>query len=491
LIVVGLVLASAGTGRAAADSLSLSTSPSQPSDTVPPQIVASGDTSNPAVLHVEYRQADTGGCASDPTLDTGTAVSPDGTSLGVGQFGPVVGDPQTLAIGGYLLCGWITDPSDPTVVFASASATFTVTASDSVALLPVTDAVEGRPFDVDATGIAYDPDAIIDATYKPEGGACAASPDLDTGDRRQRQRQPTRPRSVFRPGAVPAGPRRRPLSRLRLAGRSAGSDASAWRVVGDDQRPSASSVDAAPGARSNRRRTVVRGQADRERGLGRAAERDRRPQAQDEGRRMRRQSGRRAAAAAQELNEQLTGTQQPTGVVSSTNSSVSVHGYGAYLVCAWLLNGWTTAANPPTVAGPISVTVTAVRPETFRGRTSQRLPINITLAPVEHLVLEIGYKDRLRCAGPTTFTNGTRWNGLWSNDFGTSGFGTVRVRGSGSFGVNLNGNHNHTFKLHGQMRRKRITGTFSERGKSSAFTSNPAQSLPCGTGTVRYTVRTR
>jgi hypothetical protein len=99
----------------------------------------------------------------------------------VGLFGPVVGDPQTLSIGGYLLCGWITDPNDPTVVFASASAAFTVAASDSLALAPLTGAVEGRPFDVDATGVAYDPDAIIDATYKPAASACAPSPDLDTG----------------------------------------------------------------------------------------------------------------------------------------------------------------------------------------------------------------------------------------------------------------------------------------------------------------------
>jgi hypothetical protein len=166
---------------------------------------------------------------------------------------------------------------------------------------------------------------------------------------------------------------------------------------------------------------------------------------------------------------------------------VSVPGDGAYLVCAWLLNDWTTAANPPTVAGPISATVTALRPETFRGRTSQRLPIKITLTPVEHLVLAIAYKDRLQCAGPASFANGTSWNGLWGNDFGKGVFGALRVRGSGSFRVNIKAGPNHTFRLQGHLRRKRITGTFSEQGKSSAFTSNPAQRLACGTGEVRYT----
>jgi hypothetical protein len=182
VVVAGLALASAGAARASADTLSLSTSPSQPSDAVPPQIVASGDTSHAgAVLHVDYRQADTGSCAADPTLDPGTPASPDGTGLGPGSFGPVVGDPQPLAVGDYVLCGWVTDPDDETMVFASASAAFSIAASDSLALVPMTGAVEGRPFDVDATGIAYDSNAVIDATYKPAGGACSPSPDLDTG----------------------------------------------------------------------------------------------------------------------------------------------------------------------------------------------------------------------------------------------------------------------------------------------------------------------
>jgi hypothetical protein len=193
-------------------------------------------------------------------------------------------------------------------------------------------------------------------------------------------------------------------------------------------------------------------------------------------------------AAAQALNEQITGTQEPAGVVSSTNSHVSVPGFGSYLLCAWLLNGWTTAANPPTVAGPISATVTAVRPETFRGRTSQRLPIKITLAPVEDQVLAITYRDRLQCAGPATFANGTRWNGLWGNDFGNGALGALRVRGSGSFRLNLRANSDHTFRIQGHLRGKRISGTFVEQGRSSVFTSNRAQSLACATGEVRYTV---
>ena len=475
-----------------ADTLSLSTSPSQPSDAVPPQIVANGDTSHPdAVLHVDYRQADTGGCASDPTLDPGTAASPDGTGLGVGQFGPVVGDPQTLAIGGYVLCGWITDPNDATVVFASASAAFTVAASDSVALVPVPNAVEGRPFDVDATGIAYDPDAIIDATYKPAGSTCAASPDLDTGVVANDSGSPPDP-----------GPYSDPVLSQQVldAGRYL---VCAWLIDQQDPthpleatsetisvRPVQASIQLrAPGRIDGGQTFAVTLIANVDWGVPLIAIADLKPKTNGSG--CAGNPDGEPTAATQELDEQITDTQQPAGGVSSTNTHVSVHGYGAHLVCAWLLNGWTTAANPPTVAGPISATVTAVQPETFRGRTAQRLPIKITLAPVERLVLAISYKDRLQCAGPATFTNGVRWNGLWGNDFGTGALGTLRVRRSGSFDVNLNANSNHAFKLQGHVKRRRITGTLSEQGKSSVFTSNSGQSFTCRTGEVRYSVRTQ
>jgi hypothetical protein len=493
LVAAGIALGAAGAGTAAADSLTLSTLPVRPNDAVPPQIVASGDSSNAAgaVLHVEYRQADTGGCAADPTLDTGTPLSPDGTSLGVGQFGPVVGDPQTLAIGGYMLCGWITDPNDETDVFASASATFTVAASDSVALVPVSGLVEGRPFDIDATGISYDPNAALDATYKPAGGTCAASPELDTGVIANASGSPPDP-----------GPYSDPVLSQQVldAGRYL---VCAWLI--DPQDPAdlleatSETITVAPVQASIQLRAPSRidgGQAfaltlssnvdwgvplttiadlkRKARGSGCAANPVGEPMSD-----------------AQEINDQITGTQEPAGVVGSANSHVSVPGYGPYLICAWLLNGWTTAANPPTVAGPVSATVTAVAPETFRGRTSQRLPIKITLAPVEKLVLAVTYRDRLQCAGPATFANGTHWNGLWGNDFGKGALGSLRVGGAGTFRVSLKANHDHTFRLQGHLRRRRITGTFAEQGKSSAFTSNPAQSLACSTGDVHYRASAR
>ena len=148
LVAAGIALGLVGAARAAADSLSLSATPSQPSDAVPPQIVASGDISNAgrAVLHVDYRLADTGGCASDPTLDTGTPRRRTGTNLGVGQFwvrSPAIR--RRLRSGATCCAGGSPIQTTRRSCSRSASATFTVTASDSVALVPVAGAVERPP----------------------------------------------------------------------------------------------------------------------------------------------------------------------------------------------------------------------------------------------------------------------------------------------------------------------------------------------------------
>ena len=71
---------------------------------------------------------------------------------------------------------------DATNVFpTSFSTTFSVVAADTLSLSADTDPVEGRPLAVTAAGKAYAPGAIVDATTKPAGGACAATPVADTG----------------------------------------------------------------------------------------------------------------------------------------------------------------------------------------------------------------------------------------------------------------------------------------------------------------------
>ena len=99
--------------------------------------------------------------------------------LGLRLIGALIGSSTALPIGSYELCGWLTDQSNAVTI--SYQGAFSVTPADTVALRLPTPAVEGRGFDVDANGNAYDANALIDATYKPAGGACGPTPASDAG----------------------------------------------------------------------------------------------------------------------------------------------------------------------------------------------------------------------------------------------------------------------------------------------------------------------
>ena len=150
---------------------------------------------------------------------------------------------------------------------------------------------------------------------------------------------------------------------------------------------------------------------------------------------------------------------------------------------------WTESQTPPVVTGPVSSTISVVKPQLYRGRTSQKLGLTVTMLSVEKFVVEVKLADRLRCSGAPKFASGQRWNGVWSTDLGTSTFGTVHVNGSGHFGMALHGNPAHTFDLHGQLSGTRISGTFTERGRSYVFTGNSVQNLRCSTGTVHFSIK--
>jgi hypothetical protein len=482
------LLGSTSAGSAATDSLSVSTVPSQPTDAAPLQVAASGTTAASGdTLYIRYRPAGTGACGVDPSVDSGSAVPPDGTNLGTSPFS-VQGAPQTFPIGSYVLCGWLTDPNDATVVLATAQTAFTVTAADSLSLAAPTNAIAGQPFDLTAQGVAYDGNAVVDATYKQAGATCASSPGADTG-------------TVPSGSGIGAGTGSYSATVFSQQVLDAGSYlVCAWLV--DQQYPTpliatSETITVHPVQASLQiliPAKVDGGQpfnltlnANVSANVPLTAVADLKPK----------RSGSRCASnpagepssAVAELSQQVTDTRQPAGKVSATDNQVTTPSYGTYLVCAWLLAGWTNAQNPPTVAGPISTTVTALRPEVFRGRTSQHLGIKITVAPVENLVLDIIYSDHLHCPGSPTFSNGLRWTGVWNNELNTNAFGTVRIGKAGKFHANLNGNRNHTFKVSGRLKRSRINGTLSEQGKAFVFTGNQKQSSVCRTGTVRYSVR--
>src|SRR5262249_21661368 len=135
-----------------------------------------------AVIQISSKRAGTGGCGASRSQDSGASVEPDGTNVSNGADG-VSGRPQTLIPGQYMLCGWVIDGNgDPEHPIATASAIVTVSAAETLSLAAGDgDPVEGRPFDVSATGAAFDPAASAYATTKT-GGSCASSPFDDGGE---------------------------------------------------------------------------------------------------------------------------------------------------------------------------------------------------------------------------------------------------------------------------------------------------------------------
>jgi hypothetical protein len=194
-------------------------------------------------------------------------------------------------------------------------------------------------------------------------------------------------------------------------------------------------------------------------------------------------------SAQQLIAQDVTDTQQPTGNVSASANNAYLSSYGTYLVCAWLVAGWTQSQTPPVVSGPVSATLSVLKPQTYRGRTSQKLGLTVTMLTVQRDVLEVKLADHLRCSRTPKLLNGGRWNGSWTNDLGTNTFGTVHTNAGGRFGMTLHGNPAHRFDMHGQLSGTRITGTFTEKGRAYVFTGNNAQSFTCSTGTVHFSIR--
>ena len=397
--------------------------------------------------------------------------------------------PVAVPIGDYRLCGWVYDDTtgDTSGPFTG---TFTVTAADTISLQSPADAIEGQTFDVDASGDVYDPNAVIDATYKPTGGSCASTPGTDTG-------------TVSATGLGPStnGSASYTAAASQLVLDAGGYLVCAWLV--DDQttavlaRASAdlsvhtitASLDLRLPVRVDPGEAFsVNASTDLPAGVQTIAVADVVPK-----------RGTTTCAANPDaepttavewLDAGLTDTQVPSGTVATDETGeAELQDTGRYLVCGWLLNDWSNVENPPTIAGPISATVTVVPLQVFRGRTSQHLALSITVAAVERFVLEISYSDHIRCPRPTHFEDGELWNGDWDSSFSSESFGTVRIGKSGAVRVRLTGNPNHTFELSGRASGDTLAGTFTEKGKALAFTDNPAQTFRCTSGTVRFRVR--
>jgi hypothetical protein len=477
----------AAVGAADADTLSLTTSPASPTDAGPVQIVASGTTSSPsATVAVHYRAAGTGDCATSSDQDSATPVSPDGSNVSGTSFS-VTGSPQQLPVGSYLVCGWLYDnEAGPNPPLAQSQIAITVSAADTLALWAPSNPVEGEPLDVTASGNAYDGNAEVDATIKPAGGSCAAAPPpADTG-------APTNSSGGGVGGQVPYSTTVVSqqifatgsylvcawlVDQATIQVLSAASTSFAVRPLEASLRLAAPTrVDPGQAFSPTITATVQAGipviaivdykQATA--GAGCAANPAGEP-----------------TAATTVLDQSITDTQQPSGPVAVSDTSV-LPATGRYLFCAWLLQGWTQSDNPPVVSGPVSTVVSVPPALVFRGRTSQRRWISFTVSAVGHLLEEILYADHFRCAGPATFPSGERWNGDWSSGLNTGTFGMVHIPRSGRLRLALNGNPAHTFNLKATLKGKRITGSFLEKGRVYALTGNTSQRALCSTGHVRF-----
>lgn len=477
-----VVAAGAAAARASADTLSLAVTGSTDQGVT---VNASGGPVTAAVtLNVQYFQAGTGGCP--PAPGGGTAIDPDGTPIQLGgqPFSVSSSNPVALPPGQYQICGWLTNASSSVTATASAPP-LTVTAADTLALSLPSDPIEGQALTVTASGSAYDPEAAVYATYKPAGGGCAPTPAADTG---------TVSDSA---DAVTGNYSTQPVSSQQF---DAGSYLiCVWLVDSDDNQVLAGAstmLDVAalgPSIHLTAPTRVDPGEtfpvnltATLDAGIPVLAQADVVPE----------RRGTTCAAnpdgeptnTLQPLTqESLTDTQLPSGAVSTTDGEAQLAAYGRYLICGWLLNGWSTAQTPPTVAGPISTTVTVLRPLIFRG-TSKRDALSITVGQASRELGLINASDRLRCAKPAFLVSGQPWNGDSRVRLTPQEFGTVHL-GSGSFHLRANPKPNVTFNLTGRLSRGVIKVSFTEVGTPAGLVGNRSERFECTSGTVRFTLR--
>jgi hypothetical protein len=468
------------------DTLSLSTNPS-PSDASGVTLTASGSTASNtggSDLLIHYQPAG-GSCAADP--DGNPPLDPDST------FVPADGGPYSvqssalnqLLPGSYLVCGWLQD-LDTSSTVATARLPLTVASADTMSIAFSATPLQGRAFDVNATGTSYDVAGVVDATYKPAGGTCAATRDADTGTSVDPEENPSATHTgaynvgmgshlLLSPGSylfcgwlydqatsqvltrtqtvVNVAPLHAAM-RLHAPAATAGNYAIALDVSIDAGVPVTAIVDAMPKSASGC-------------------------------------PGTPPPSADSAIDGDLEETQPPSGTITIAADNVPVLSGGPQLLCAWLLDNWTVNAIPqPVVLGPVSATVAVAHNLVFKGGTAQNETIKLYAQPFASDILAVQFRARFHCAGTPRYANGKRWNGFATDTLSYVVFGAAKPDASGRFTIREHFSSSHVAIVHGRVQGKTITGTLSDRARSSAFTHNPRQSLRCQTGTVAFTART-
>jgi hypothetical protein len=178
LAAIWLALLAAAPPAKAADTMSLSSSPANPTGVTPLKITATvGSTttagSNLTVIVNPRGQA----CPADPSTDSNAKVISQTASGGAETIGS---NPEAFEHGGYRLCGWLVDATNGTT---TAQLPITIANPDKLSLrvspLTVTDGADST---VSLTGIADVHRPAVFITRKSAGtGGCAANPSADRG----------------------------------------------------------------------------------------------------------------------------------------------------------------------------------------------------------------------------------------------------------------------------------------------------------------------
>jgi hypothetical protein len=435
-------------------------------------------------LLIHYQPAG-GSCAADP--DGNPPLDPDSTIVPAdgGPYNVQSSAPNQLLPGSYAICAWLQD-LDTSSTVAAAHLALTVASADTTSIAVSVPPLEGRAFDVNATGTSYDPGSIVDATYKPAGGTCAPTRDADTGT----SVDPEENASATHTGAYNTGMG----SHLLLAPGSylfcgwLYDQATSVVLARTQTIVNVAPVHAAlqlhvPAATAGTYPVTLDVTIDS--GVPVTAIVDEMPKTA---------SGCPKApppSADSAIDDDLEDAQPPSGTISTSAPNVAPLSGGPQLVCAWLLDNWTVNANPrPVVLGPISATVTVAHNLVFEGHTAQKKSIELFATPFAADILAVQFRARFHCVGTPRFANGKRWNGAATESLSGLVFGAAKPDATGRFTIREHFSRSHVAVVHGRVQGKTITGTLTDRVRSSQFTHNPHQNLSCQTGTVPFTART-
>jgi hypothetical protein len=471
---------------AAASTLSLSSNPN-PSDATGVTLTASGSTSGNTGgynLLIHYQPAG-GSCAADP--DRNPPLDPDSASVPAdgGPYDVQSSAPNQLLPGRYLVCGWLED-LDTSSTVATAQLPLTVASADTTSMAFSAPPLQGRAFDVSATGTSYDRGSIVDATYKGAGGTCAPTRDADGGTSVDSEENP----SATGTGAYNTGMG----SHLLLAPGS-------YLFCGwlYDQATSAvlartqTVVNVAPIHATMQLHAPAATAGDYpvkldvsiDAGVPVTAIVDEIPKSPSGCPKV------PPPSAESAIDADLEDTQQPSGTITESAPNVAPVSNGPQLVCAWLLDNWSVDVFPqPVLLGPISAAVAIAHNLVFTGHTSQNQAIKLFATPFAGDILTVQFRARFHCAGAPRTPDGKLWNRFGNEFLSYVVFGAAKPDAGGRFTIRERFTSIHVVVVHGRVQGKTITGTLSDRARSTVFTHSPHLGPRCTTGTIGFTART-